>query len=217
MKSTTKIWGILFLCLTVGCCSPKGEDKRKTTTKNNLTSTNETQDYFIDIRDGKRYKTEKIGTQTWFAENLAYKPKNGDYWAFDDKESNVAIYGYLYFWETAKAACPLGWHIPSKDEWVTLTNFLGGKNIAGIELKATNGWNRSTKEVTNSSGFSVLPGGNRSVGGPYYHLGDDALFWTSTPKSNRSAWKVRFNYNWDSVGFQACSRLTGLSVRCIKD
>jgi len=177
----------------------------------------ESQGFFIDNRDNKKYKVVKIGSQTWFAENLAYKPSKGDFWAYNDNNTNIAKYGYLYFWETAKNVCPVGWHLSNNEEWDTLINYLGGKNVAGGKLKATVGWKAPNTGATNSNGFSVLPGGNRSVGGSFHHLGDDALFWSSTPKSNKSAWKIRLNYNTDSIGFEASYSLTGRSVRCIKN
>ena len=173
--------------------------------------------HFIDPRDGKQYAVVKIKSQIWFAENLAYRPKRGDFFAIDDNPDYVSKYGYLYFWETAKDACPKGWHLPSMEEWDTLIQNLGGKAVAGGHLKSTHGWKVKSENTSNISGMSILPAGNKAVGGSYFHLGDDALLWTSTVRSDLSSWKIRLRSNSDSVGFQACSRLTGLSVRCIRD
>ncbi len=61
------------------------------------------------------------------AENLAYKPDNGEYWAYDNKDSNIAIYGYLYDWETAMDIAPEGWHLPSRKEWKSIQKKLGAR------------------------------------------------------------------------------------------
>ena len=92
---------------------------------------------FVDSRDGKEYKTIKIGEQVWMAENLAYKPYSGKYWAYDNDNSNLEKFGYLYDWETACNVCPNGWHLPNDNEWIELTEYLGGKEVAGTMMKET--------------------------------------------------------------------------------
>ncbi len=104
-----------------------------------LTAPAQDQGTFKDPRDGKVYKTVVIGTQTWMAENLAFKAKGGCHaygWDADNKKANVAKYGYLYEWKMAKKACPPGWHLPTKEEWETLIVHLGGEQAAGSAMKS---------------------------------------------------------------------------------
>ena len=80
------------------------------------------QNTFADPRDGKKYRTVKIGTQTWMAENLNYEAKGSK--CYEDNPDNCTKYGRLYNWETAIKACPSGWHLPGNDEWTKLMEFL---------------------------------------------------------------------------------------------
>jgi len=90
---------------------------------------------FTDARDNHAYKWVRIGDQVWMAENLAYKPSSGNYWAYNNDQNNIAIYGYLYDWKTACNVCPSGWHLPSDAEWTKLRDYLGGYETAGGKLK----------------------------------------------------------------------------------
>ncbi len=140
------------------------------------------QNTFTDPRDGKTYKTVKMGKQTWMAQNLDYHGDDGylglcygdDPKKGDKNPENCQKYGRLYDWSEAMKACPKGWHLPSNKEWQTLVDFAGGDEVAGKKLKAKNEWNSGCKSEemddrgrvtvinncgTDEYGFSALPGG----------------------------------------------------------
>jgi uncharacterized protein (TIGR02145 family) len=124
---------------------------------------------FTDTRDGKTYKTVKIGEQVWMAENLNCEAKGSR--CYNDSISYCDKYGRLYYWPMAMEVCPKGWHLPSNEEWDKLYRFADGTNgtespyeseMAGKYLKAKSGWNDDEEKSGNGEdkfGFSALPGG----------------------------------------------------------
>jgi uncharacterized protein (TIGR02145 family) len=59
--------------------------------------------------------------------------------------------------------CPIGWHVPSIDEYNTLISNLGGdRTLVGGYLKeaGTAHWLAPNTGADNSSGFTALPGGS---------------------------------------------------------
>jgi uncharacterized protein (TIGR02145 family) len=171
---------------------------------------------FTDSRDNKKYKTVIIGTQTWMAENLSYKAKDGC-WSYNNDETYVEKYGYLYNWITAKDACPKGWHLPTDAEWTTLTKFVGSENIAGGILKITTIWGRPNSGATNEVGFTALPGGCRNYDKTFEKLGDYGYWWTSTDINVSNAWYRNMSYGYSSVNRSLTSKDYGYSIRCVKD
>jgi uncharacterized protein (TIGR02145 family) len=182
---------------------------------------------FKDSRDGKIYKTVKIGTQIWMAENLAWKTGNGCL-GYDNNETNVTAYGYLYNWEMATKACPSGWHLPSEKEWETLTTYLGGDSIAHIELKETGTvhWKEADSSVNNKSGFTALPAGifnNNSFKHKieFQYMGNYGYWWSSTIEPGEGNYlnacfrTLGDYYKNEKLDYATKSR--GSSVRCIKD
>jgi uncharacterized protein (TIGR02145 family) len=107
-----------------------------------------------DSRDNKTYKTIKIDTQIWMAENLQHEIPNAI--CYDNNPDNCKKIGILYYWNSARTICPYGWHLPNNAEWDALINFIGG--YGGRRLKAKSDlW--ETDDGSDEFGFAALPAG----------------------------------------------------------
>ena len=197
--------------------------------------------------NGNVYNTVTIGTQTWMAKNLKTTKYNdgtaipnvtdGTAWAAlttpsycwynNDATTYKATYGALYNWYTVnstsnggKNVCPTSWHVPSDDEWTTLTTYLGGETVAGGKLKetGTTHWTTPNTGATNETGFTALPGGHRYYDGTYYGIGSYGYWWSSTEYSTTSsAWYRFMYYSLASVYRYYYDKPSGYSVRCVRD
>ncbi len=161
--------------------------------------------------DGNKYKTIKIGTQIWMAEDLKTTRYNDgttipvvtnyDDWAalstpaccwYNNDSANNETYGILYNWYAVNTnkLCPEGWHVPTDEEWNELLKYIRESGSAGGALKeaGTSHWRSPNTGATNESGFTALPGGYRSYNGTFNLLRARSYWWSSTES------------NWWSLG-----------------
>lgn len=176
-----------------------------------------------DSRDGKTYKTVKIGKQVWMAENLNYQ--TGKSKCYDNKPENCDKYGRLYVWREAVTACPDGWHLPNNQEFEDLKTLAGQKagdiKKAGTVLKSTTGWNDYKGECGNGTdglGFGALPAGRYDSSSVYFDLeGNLAGFWSSTEGSSGRAYGLGLRYGYEGALVYYGNKNNGYSVRCVKN
>lgn len=174
---------------------------------------------FTDTRDGQKYRTVQTGNQVWMAENLNYKM--GRSWCYNDSGSYCKKYGRLYSWYTAKEACPIGWHLPTSEEWGELIEYTGDWEDAGTKLKAADGWvdyDDKNGNGTDNFGFSALPGGDRdNYSGHFNNVGSNGVWWVTTESGagGMTSW-IMIN-SAEYVSNSGADRSAGHSVRCVKD
>ncbi len=170
---------------------------------------------------GQTYRTVKIGTQTWFAENLNYNPGTGTSSCYNGQASYCETYGRLYDWSTAKTVCPTGWHLPNQAEWEALLSYVqstsGCTNCDAAKLKATSGWN-SNRNGTDEYGFSALPGGFVYPPSSFRDVGYSSSWWSSTEnESNGDAYNLGIAYNEEYARWYSNIKTHLLSVRCVQN
>lgn len=169
--------------------------------------------FFIDKRDNQQYKWVKIGNMIWMAENLNYKsPKS---WNYNNETGNN--YGRLYSWKAAVNSCPKGWHLPTDNEWVKLTDQFGGATVSGRKIRAKYGWKNTYFKGSDKSHFSALPAGERKPNGIYTGEGNITVWWSSKEYQSSFAWSRSLGFDPDEVLRSYEDKSSGFSVRCVKD
>ena len=96
-----------------------------------------------------------------------------------------------------------------------VTDVLGGESVAGGQMKTTYGWYNGGNG-TNSSGFSGLPGGDRSSSGNFVHAGRYGFWWSSSPIGS-NAWFRFLSSTNEGVYSSLGDPQDGFSVRCVRD
>ncbi|NLN96270.1 MAG: hypothetical protein GX128_08900 [Bacteroidales bacterium] len=195
---------------------------------------------FTDPRDGQTYNTVQIGDQCWMKGNLNYNADNSYCYGYDPL--NCAAYGRLYTWNAALTVCPVGWHLPSDNEWSQLVYYVvlqgypnsSTTNGAGNALKscrqvnsplggdcATSEHPRWNSHITyhgfDEFGFSALPGGYRNSNGSFSNIGNDGHWWSSNENSSTTAWDRNMYCNNGYVYRSNHGKADGYSVRCLRD
>lgn len=139
---------------------------------------------------GRKYKTTKIGTLIWLAENLEYKFDGLKMGNVNTTTEPYASYGGqsglgLFYNGTAAVLLndnratllPEGWRVPTPSDYSKLISN-GGSN--GIKLKTTYGWNDDTNG-TDDYGFSAFPAGRLVVfsSASIYDYGRMVMYWST--------------------------------------
>jgi len=209
----------------------------------------------VDV-EGNTYATVFIGDQCWMQENLRTETyRNGDHipegfsstaWAAADSGAWTrynfdagypAVYGLLYNGYAVldpRGLCPVGWHVPSDEEWHTLYALLDpfacsscvglSSATAGAPLKDTGDlgvgtglWAAPNTGATNLSGFSGLPGGRRSDSGSFLSLSTLGFWWSSSLVDTGSGYYRYLAYSSTNANRVNGILRNGFSVRCLKD
>lgn len=183
--------------------------------------------------DGNAYNIITIGSQIWMKENLkTTRYRNGDLiasglsdavwstttegaWAYPNGDIQFNnVFGKLYNHYAvidSRKLCPAGWHVPSKNEWMALINYLGGATLAPSALASTNsGWLTTTGN-TNSSGFTAVGSGTRWEWGTYQGIFFFCHFWA--PDIQPPNVGIILELSGTAGAFIS----QGNSVRCMKD
>ncbi|MDR0516664.1 MAG: hypothetical protein LBH25_06415 [Fibromonadaceae bacterium] len=169
--------------------------------------------------EGKTYKTAKIGSQTWFAENINAAPRSGNSWCYGGIEGHCDKRGKLYDWTAANDVCPSGWKLPSKDNYNKLLDYLeeeNGNYPAAYLLKSSRDWDSDAG--SDRYGFSAIPSGYRSNSSPLWvWLDEEVRWWTSSEADFQSAYYRGIVKNDNNLRSSYDKKAMGFSVRCIKE
>ncbi len=186
----------------------------------------------------KTYRTVIIGNQEWIIENLDWAWAGLDVGSggtssetpranyYDNDETtygwNGRKCGLLYNWpavhyldENRDVMLPEGWRVPTRGDWASLTNAVGGESTAGTKLKAANVSWASSWGGTDDYHFELLPGGGR-FWTSFAWVTINGYVWTSTEYSQDDAYNMHFSTSSNTYA-NTNEKTNQLSVRLVKN
>ena len=186
---------------------------------------------------GHEYDLVRIDDDCWFAENIrsdqfangalitrignakdwkAYAKQNESFtgaYSRHDQPGDSESYGYLYNLHAVHSSyglCPVGWKVPSTQDWSELIWDHGGERFAGGKLKS------ESANGNNSNGFSALLGGVRSASGELEDAGLTGFWWASDGMAKKKGQAISMSLEDLKSTSESVDANAGLSVRCIR-
>ena len=221
---------------------PKGAKSGKVSVTVNTIKSNEVD---FTVLEPDPMESVIIGSQTWMLKNLDVEfYRNGDSirhaesiedwidagekeegaWCYYNNDPAMgAVYGKLYNWHAVndnRGLAPYGWHVSNLENWDLLIQEIGEEWLAGGKLKesGTEHWEIPNEGGNNSSGFTALPGGNRSMQGIFGRIKRAGFWWISDGYWNHGTMQVIYLGYYDiKIMHPIENVIMGLSVRCVKD
>jgi hypothetical protein len=154
---------------------------------------------------------------------------------YDNDPANGPIYGKLYNWYAVndpRGLAPIGYRVPTVEDWDALAECLGGASIAGLPMRMTGNvgddtgyWSDNSTPPfpfipgTNTSGFSGLPGGARnhwyqpppSSGAYFFNINEIGQWWSATNLTPDNPLNPFYNGQGDSYYYGLRYNFTNLS------
>ena len=155
--------------------------------------------------EGRDYRTIKIGSQNWMAENMDFKTDES--WCYNDDSENCKKYGRLYSFEQAEKVCPTGWHLPSHVDASLLMSYV---HYVGSTLRSREGWTEKGSKGWNLWGFNAFPAGGRETG-DFFDVALSAYMWID----DQTVMWLRYYSN--EIELIPKGSGTAFSVRCVED
>lgn len=188
---------------------------------------------------GRVYPTVRIGNQWWMSENLDWKfdglvvgnSSSSDTVPYanylQDDEATYGVNGTkdgllynfasgVYLNEHASTLLPSGWHVPSKNELITMVNYAGDGGFtdkAYNRLIASGGWNVDGQwDGAGPYYFKFLKSGFYN---DLYYYGNQGYIWSCTETINNRAHAIQIeNAIYNSERRDKNSKY---SIRLVKD
>ncbi|MCQ2062575.1 MAG: fibrobacter succinogenes major paralogous domain-containing protein, partial [Fibrobacter sp.] len=204
-------------------------------------------DTIIDARDGKSYKTVKIGDQVWMAENLNYADSNqtpslkGKSWCYDNNEKYCEVAGRLYTWAAAIDSAQIYKDTEQKcgyNKTCALTEPVRGVCPEDWHLPSVSEWetlfeyvsgrNVAGTKMKSSIGWKNGGNGTDIVGfsvlpaGSRYYYGyfydaGDNAGFWSASHNSNDAYYMYLDYLSENAYLGLNDKHGAFSVRCVKD